>query len=455
MRNIEKLGTEKVSKLLMQYSIPAIIGSLVFAMYNIVDRIYIGQGLGAFAITGVSLTFPIFTIFIAIGMLIGQGGGSLVSIKLGEGKKEEAEKILGNVFTLFTIASIIIMFVSNIFLDDFLRIFGATVNTIEYAREYMKIINYLVFFQFTAMGMNNMIRAEGNAKIAMKTMLIGAIINVILDPIFIFYFKWGISGAAFATAFANIVSAVWVLWHFTKGESVLKLRLKYMKLDFAIVKKIIEIGVSPFSLQITNSLVAVVANKALLLYGGDLAIGAMGIINTIMMFLIMIIAGINAGAQPIIGFNYGAKKFMRVKEALKIAIFVSMLLASVLLIGIMLKADLFINMFNKGDKELTKIGVNGIRIFMSMIVLNAFYTIGANYFQAIGQAMKSVVLNIGRQLLIFIPLLIILPKYLGINGIWISVPISDFIIAILTFFMLKESMKRLTLEEINLTKNID
>lgn len=447
MKNIEKLKTESVGKLLMEFSIPAIIASVVFALYNIVDRIYIGQGLGAYAITGVSICFPIFTIFIAIGMLIGQGGGSLVSIKLGEGKKDEAEKILTNVFVLFTVASIIIMAVSITFLDNLLIIFGATSNTIMYAREYMSIINYLVFFQFVAMGMNNMIRAEGNAKMAMKTMLLGAIINIILDPIFIFYFNWGIKGAALATAFANLISAIWVFHYFTKGNSSMKLKMEHIIPDMEIVKKIIKIGVSPFSLQITTSLVAVIANKALLNYGGDLAIGAMGIINSIMMIMVMVIAGINAGAQPIMGFNYGAKRYDRVKEALKLAIISSMILAGLLFISIFLNAELFIKMFNKESEELTRIGANGIKIFMSMIVLNAFYTIGANYFQAINQAMKSVVLNLGRQLVLFIPLLIILPKYFGLNGVWLSVPISDFIIAIVTFFMLNESMKKMKLQE--------
>lgn len=447
MKNIKELSEEKVYKLLIKYAIPAITGSLVFALYNIVDRMYIGKGIGAYAMTGISITFPIFTIYIAIGMLVGIGGGNLASIKLGERKKDEAEKILGNAFTLFVILSLSIMIISSIYLDKILFMFGATENTIVYSKSYMQILNFLVLSNFMAMGMNNFIRVEGNANTAMLTMLIGAILNIILDPIFIFVFKWGIRGAAYATALSNTVSAIWVIYHFTKSKkSILKLKIKNLGIDYKVVKGIVGIGISPFLLQIANSIVVTFLNKTLLNYGGDIAVAAMGIISTLQMFLVMIINGIISGAQPIIGFNYGAKNYHRVKEALKYSILFSLIISSFMFLVILFYPEGFINLFNKNSIELLNIGKNGIRIYMSFIILNAFYIVGANYFQGINQAKKSIILNLSRQLIIFLPLVGILPKYFNINGVWLAAPIADIIISIITFILLNNSFKKMKLE---------
>jgi putative MATE family efflux protein len=439
----EKLLNGSIPKLLLEFSIPAIIGSLVFALYNIVDRIFIGN-LGTYAIAGVSITFPIFTIIIAFGMFVGQGGAPLISIRLGQNNNEGASRVLSNVFLMFTIISIIMMCLFTIFLNKLLILFGASGNTLPYARDYMRIINFSIFFNFIALGMCNQIRAEGNSKLAMKAMLIGAILNIILDPIFIFYFKLGVSGAAYATAISNMVSAAFVMFYFTKSKkSILKIKLEYLKLEKEIIKEISKIGLSPLSLQLAASFVAVFANKALLKYGGDVAVGAMGIVNSVYLFMVIVINGINQGAQPIIGFNYGAERYGRVKDTLKIAIFSAMALAILGFIIIEFFPQILISLFNKSDAVLIDTTVSGIRIYLSMIILAVVQIIGASYFQSVGYPQKSIMLNLSRQVFLFIPLLLILPRIFGINGVWLTGAIADVVSFLITaVFMLKE-MKRL------------
>ncbi|WP_028856862.1 MATE family efflux transporter [Psychrilyobacter atlanticus] len=451
MDALRRLETEKISKLLMEFSIPAIVGSLVFALYNIVDRIFIGKGIGAYAMTGLSITFPIFTLYIAIGMLIGQGGGSIVSLRLGEGKKDKADKALGNTVTLFTVSSILLMILGRIFLDDLLLLFGATENTLGYARDYMSIINLLVFFNFMAMGMNNLMRSEGCSKLAMKYMVAGAVMNIVLDPILIFWFDMGIKGAAIATAFSNVAVTIAVFYHFIYSKnSHIKLKKENLILDSETVKEIFKIGVSPFTLQVTTSLVAVACNKTLLAYGGDLAVGAMGIVNSIYMFMSMIISGIRAGSQPIIGYNYGAGKFDRVVETLKISLVGSMLIAAFITLLAFFRGDVLINLFNDGNEEILRIGERGLKICLSMGVLNAFYIIGANYFQSIDQAVKSVVLNLIRQVVLFVPLFIILPKYYGIDGIWLIWPISDIVVFFFTGYFIRKNITELKARQVGI-----
>ena len=451
MDALRRLETEKISKLLMEFSIPAIVGSLVFALYNIVDRIFIGKGIGAYAMTGLSITFPIFTLYIAIGMLIGQGGGSIVSLRLGEGRKDKADKALGNTVTLFTVSSILLMILGRIFLDDLLLLFGATENTLGYARDYMSTINLLVFFNFMAMGMNNLMRSEGCSKLAMKYMIAGAVMNIVLDPILIFWFDMGIKGAAIATAFSNVVVTIAVFYHFIYSDkSHIKLKKENLILDRETVKEIFKIGVSPFTLQVTTSLVAVACNKTLLAYGGDLAVGAMGIVNSIYMFMSMIISGIRAGSQPIIGYNYGAGKFDRVVETLKISLVGSMLIAAFITLIAFFRGDVLINLFNDGNEEILRIGERGLKICLSMGVLNAFYIIGANYFQSIDQAVKSVVLNLIRQVVLFVPLFIILPKYYGIDGIWLIWPISDIVVFFFTGYFIRKNIRELKVRQVEI-----
>ena len=438
MDRSKQLGEESIGKLLMKFSIPAIVGMLVNALYNVVDRIFIGHiggGVGKLALTGVTVTFPISTIIMAFGMLVGIGTAALISIKLGQRKKEEAEHILGNAFTLIIITSLMVTALGLIFLEPMLLKFGASKATLPYAKEYITIILIGVVFQNIGFGLNNTIRSEGNPRVAMFTMLIGGILNTILDPIFIFVFHMGTRGAAIATVISQAANTIWVLSYFFSGNSVLKIRSKNLKLDRKVVKSIFAIGMSPFSMQLAASIVTIISNRSLVKYGGDLALGAMGVVMSIAMMVLMPIFGINQGSQPIIGYNYGAQKYDRVKHALKSAILAATAITTTGFIIIQLFPRQLISVFNK-DPELIAIGVHGIRVYLFMLPIVGFQIVSSNYFQAIGKAKISIFLGLSRQVIILIPLLFILPRFFGLNGVWISGPSSDAIASIITAIFL-------------------
>lgn len=433
-----QLGEENIGKLLLKFSIPAIIGMLVNAFYNIVDRIFIGRGVGELALSGVTITFPVSTISMAFGMLIGIGAAALISIRLGQQKKAEAEKILGNAFTLIVIIMISFIVLSLIFLEPMLKIFGASDVTLPYAKDYGYIILLGSILQNLGLGLNGIIRSEGNPKVAMLTMLIGAITNIVLDPIFIFTFGLGVKGAAIATVIGQGLSAIWVVFYFTKGKSVLKLKVNYMKLDMKIIKETFSIGMSPFFMQLAASLVTVISNNALATYGGDVAVGAMGVISSVSMLILMPIFGINQGAQPIIGYNYGAESYDRVKKALKYAIIAATTITTIGFLSIQLFAPQIIKLFNK-NPQLVSIGTKGLKTFMFMLPVSGFQIVSTNYFQAVGKAKVAMFLSLSRQVITLIPLLIIIPPIFGLNGVWYCGPTSDFIAFVITaIFLIKE-----------------
>jgi putative MATE family efflux protein len=306
-----KLGVLPVGKLLWEYSLPAIVGTMVASLYNVIDRIFIGQGVGALAISGLALTFPFMNFLMAFGMLIGVGAASRISISLGQNDHEKANKILANaaILTLIITGSVIV--ITRIFMTDILVFFGGSKNTIVYAREFMSIIIPATLFSTFGFSFNNIMRASGYPKKAMYTMFISAGVNVALAPLFIFGFKWGIKGAALATATAMLVTCIWVILHFFKKTSLVHFQKKYFKLDKEIVKSILGIGMSPFTMQITMSAVIIIINMSLIKYGGDLAVGAYGIFVSVIMLILMFIIGLNQGAQPIMGFNFGSKDYHR------------------------------------------------------------------------------------------------------------------------------------------------
>ncbi|AYF53576.1 MATE family efflux transporter [Clostridium botulinum C] len=445
MDKSKELGREKIYKLLLKFFIPAIIGTLVNALYNIVDRIYIGQGVGSLALAGLSVAFPIMVITSGFGMLIGMGGGVITSISLGKKDKEKAEKILGNTFSLLCIISLLVSILALIIKNPILKSFGASENTITYANSYLSIILFGTIFQNVGYGMNNIIRSEGNAKIAMFTMIIGAIFNIILDPIFIFIFHMGVKGAAIATVLSQIANTFWVLRHFTGKNSFLKLKRKNLKLDLEIFKSIIAIGMAPFSIQVAASLVNIVFNKELMIYGGDLAVGAMGIINSITMLIIMSIISVTQASQPIVGYNYGSMQFDRVKETIKVAAIGATIIALIGFIGVEFFPKYLIGIFNRKDEELLRIGVSGIRINLFALPIIGFQIVGSNYFQAVGKAKVAIILSLLRQVIVLIPLLIILPKIfnLNINGVWLACPISDIMSFIITTICVIKGMRDL------------
>ena len=443
-----RLGEEKISKLLLEFSIPAIIGMLVTTLYNIVDRIYIGniKDVGGLALTGVGITMPITTIIMAFGMLIGIGASARISLKLGQHQREEAEKHLGNSLTLILIASVLITVIGFLFMHNILSLFGASPETEIYAKQYMQIIFIGTIFNVLGFGLNYSIRSDGSPKIAMLSMLIGAGINIILDPVFIFMFGMGVRGAAIATVISQITSAIWILYYFTKGKSNLKIKKEHLALDKSVVLSIFSIGISPFSMQIAQSVVQVVSNNALKTYGGDLAIGAMTIINSVTMIFLMPIFGLNQGSQPIIGFNYGAKKYHRVKETVKYATIVATIIVSIGWLVTQFAPELLISAFNR-DEQLTEIAVTGMRIYLFMMPVIGAQIISSTYFQSVGKAKISMFLSLLRQCILLIPFLIILPKIFGLTGVWLVGPFSDLMSAIITLAIFYVSVRKLKDEE--------
>lgn len=445
MDNTKQLGEERIGKLLLKFSIPAIVGMLVNALYNIVDRIFVGhiENVGSLSLSGITVVFPIMIILMAFGMLIGLGANALISIRLGEQKKDEAELILGNAFVLLIGTAAFISIISLVFIDFLLIKFGASIDVFPYAKGYAVIILFGSVFQAIGFGMNNFIRAEGNPKIAMITMLIGGIANTILDPIFIYVFNMGVKGAAVATIISQGISATWVLYHFFGKKSTLKIHVKNLKLKKDIVTGIVGIGMAPFSMQISASIIIIIMNNKLAIYGGDAAIAAMGIINSISMLILMPVFGINQGSQPIIGYNYGAKQFDRVKKALKLSIIAATFVCIVGFIVVMAFSRGLISVFNKSDADLIDIGSSGIRTVLIMLPIIGFQVVSSNYFQAVGKAKHSMFLSLSRQVIFLIPLLLILPNLFKLNGVWFAFPVSDLIASILTAVFLFREIKLL------------
>ncbi len=445
MNHSKQLGEERIKNLLIKFSVPAIIGMMVSASYNIVDRIFIGRGVGSLGIAGVTIGFPFMILIMGFGMLIGLGTTSLISIRLGEQKKDEAELIMANGTVMLMGISLLITVIGLAFLDPLLILFGASESLLPYAHEYMNIILCGTVFQGASFGMNNFIRAEGNPRIAMFTMLIAAVLNTILDPIFIFGLHMGIRGAALATIISQAVSAVWVMYYFLYGSSSLKLRVKNLKLQTRIVKNILLIGSAPFTMQVAASIMGVLLNHNLVTYGGDVAVSAMGIVNSIAMMILMPIFGINQGAQPIIGYNYGAGKYDRVKKTLKLGIIAA---TGVVLLGyaiVRLFPIELIGLFNKDDLQLMAIGTESLGIFFFFLPLVGFQVVSAGYFQAVGKPRQAMLLSLSRQVLFLIPALIVLPKYFALRGVFYAIPFADLFSVVITgiwiYMELKHKLK--------------
>lgn len=440
--NQQILGTEPIGKLLLRYSLPAIIGMMVNGLYNVVDRIFIGNmpGVGPLAITGLGVTMPVMTIILAFGMLIGIGTATNISIKLGQGKKDEAEKLIGNSITLSMIVGIIIMVVGLIFGKQILKLFGASAESLQYAKAYIDVILLGTIFNLMGFVFNSTIRGDGNPKLSAIIMVVGCGLNIVLDAVFIFVLNMGIRGAALATIISQFVTSVWGLSYYIKGKSNLKLNKANLKLDKSLIYTIIAIGAAPFAMQIAASGVQVISNNALKTYGGDLAIGAMATINSIIMMVGMPIVGISQGAQPIIGFNYGCKKYDRAEQTLKLATIAATIGLTIGWVVVQLYPEPIVSMFNR-DAGLVNISVDGIRKYLLMMPLIGMSMIGSNYVQSIGNAKQSMFLSLLRQVILLVPMMIILPKFLGLDGVWFAQPIADVISFIVTFILVSKEVK--------------
>lgn len=443
MGHTSELGQMNIPRLMLKYFIPAFVGVFVNALYNIVDRIFIGQGVGAHALSGISVIFPVMLIMMAFGMLIGIGAGVLVSINMGKRDMDKAEKVLGNSFVLMILVSVLITIIGFALKGPMLRSFGATPETIQYANDYLDIILVGVIFQVVGFSLNSVIRSEGNARIAMYSMLLSAGTNLVLDPLFIFVFDWGVKGAAYATVISMMVLSIWVLLHFKSGRSIVKLKPANFRLEWKIVLEILAIGMAPFIMQMANSFVQGLLNKSLISFGGDLAVGAMGIINSVATLVVMTIVAINMATQPIIGFNYGAQSGHRVKETLRIAMISATVISILSFFLIQAIPGAIIQLFESKNDELLILGRNGLRIAILALPVVGFQVVAGNFFQSIGKAKIAALLTLLRQVVFLIPFLLIFPGMFGLNGIWIAMPISDSLSAVIVSVFLMREWKKL------------
>lgn len=442
------LGIEKIPKLLAGYAIPCIISMLVSALYNIVDQIFIGQGVGYLGNAATTIAFPIVTIILSVSTLLGAGGSAYASIKMGEKQEEAAEKTLGNMFTLTMILSVVIMALGIIFLDPLLRIFGATQNTMEYARQYTFIIILGTPFSMLSVVLSNMARTDGNPSLSMYAMIVGALLNTVLDPIYIFVFHWGVTGAAIATITSQIISAV-ILLHYFMKKSKLRLKKVHLKLDTDICTRITALGISSGITQIAATILQVVLNNSLVHYGdrssvgGDVALSAMGIVSKINMILISVCIGIGIGSQPIMGFNRGAGKFKRIRETYIYAITAATGISLLGWVICQLFPHQILSLFGTQDVIFTNFAVKCLRIYMLGVFTAGFQVISTSYFQSTGQPLKASVLSMMRQLILLIPFILIMPLFFGLDGILYAGPMADILSAVIVLLFTFLELKKL------------
>ena len=439
-----ELGTRPVGRLLVEYALPAIIAMTASSLYNMVDSIFIGQGVGALAISGLAVTFPFMNLSAAFGAAVGVGASSYISVKLGQKDYSKALRVFGNTVTLNVIIGILFSTISLLLLDPILYFFGASDQTISYAREYMIIIllgNVITHLYF---GMNAVLRSASKPRAAMFIIIFTVVLNTLLDPLFIYTFDLGIAGAAYATILAQLLAFLWQLKLFSDKREILHLQRGIYKPSLRIIRNIFAIGMSPFFMNACACIIVIFINKNLLTYGGDLAVGAYGIANRVAFIFVMVTMGVNQGMQPIAGYNYGAQKFDRLLRVLKLA----MISATCVTTSGFLVAEfcprLCVSLFTD-DAQLTPLSINGLRILMAAMPIVGYQMVITNFFQSIGMAKISIVLSLTRQLLLLLPLLILLPPYFGIDGVWMSMPFSDTLSALLAFVVMSRYMKKFTM----------
>lgn len=420
------LGTEKIPTLLVRYSVPAITSMVIFSLYNIIDSIFIGHGVGPLGIAGIAVCFPIMNLTIAFSVLVGVGGASAASILLGRKDLRDASHVLGNVAVLGLLSGLALGGGMFVFLDAILTGFGASADVLPYARDFMGIILLGLPISYTLFGLNHLMRASGYPQKAMISIVLTVGVNIILAPIFIFHLEWGMRGAALATVAAQFSGMIWVVAHFFNRRNVLHFQPGIYHLRLGIIQDICSIGAAPFLVNICASGVVAVINMELQLHGGDLAIAAYGIVNRVLFLFVLVVLGLTQGMQPIVGYNYGAFKFDRVKMTLKYGLIASTL---IMLVG-MLAGGVFsdaIGGFFTTDEKLLDLASTGLRIGVLAFPLVGLQIVISNFFQSMGRAKLSIFLTLTRQLMYLLPCLFILPRFWGLNGIWLSLPVSDFL----------------------------
>ena len=434
-----ELGTDKIGRLLRQYALPAIIAQTAASLYNMVDSIFIGQGVGPLAISGLAVTFPLMNLSTAFGTLVGAGAAVMLSVLLGQKNYKAANKVLGNVVSLNIIIGLIFMAVALAFIDPILYFFGASENTLPYAKEYISIILIGNVITHVYFGLNAAMRSSGFPKKAMALTIFTVLFNTILDPIFIFVFDMGIAGAAWATVIAQTVAMFIVLKHFSDKSKAFHFEKGIFKLDLRVAKDSLAIGMGPFLMNAAACLVTLFINQQLRDYSGDLGIGAYGICNRFIFMFIMICMGLNQGMQPIAGYNYGAKQYSRVKEVFWMTAKLGTVVTCICFIIGMFFPRVAVGIFTH-DEALMDMASHGFRILVIGFPIVGFQMIGTNFFQCLGMVKKSVILSLSRQILFLLPLLYALPIWHGASGVWMSFPISDVLSALLTASMLPASI---------------
>ena len=440
-RTPTELGTERIGKLLMQYAIPAIIAMTASSLYNMIDSIFIGHGVGTMAISGLAITFPFMNLAAAFGSLVGVGAATLVSVKLGQRDYDTAQRVLGNVVVLNVIIGILFTAIGLLFLDPILYFFGASEATIPYARDYMQVILIGNIVTHLYLGLNSVLRSAGYPRKAMYATVATVVINTILAPIFIFVFDWGIKGAAWATVIAQVVALLWLIRLFCDKRELLHFRKGIFRLKRQIVVNSLAIGLSPFLMNLASCCIVIVINLGLKKYGGDLAIGAFGIVNRLVFLVVMIVMGINQGMQPIAGYNYGARLYPRVTKVLKVTIFGATIVTTTGFLVAMFVPELAVALFTS-DQELIDLSVKGLRITTIFFPIVGFQMVTSNFFQSIGMASKAIFLSLTRQMLFLLPCLLVLPNFWGAWGVWVSMPVSDLVASIVAAVMLFMQFKK-------------
>ena len=446
---INELGTERIGKLLTQYAVPAIIAMTASSLYNMVDSIFIGHGVGPLAISGLAVTFPLMNLAAAFGSLVGVGASTLISVKLGQKDYDTAHKILGNVVVLNLLIGIVFTIVTLAFLDPILYFFGASEATLPYARDYMVTILLGNVVTHMYLGLNSVLRSAGHPQKAMLATIFTVVVNTILDPVFIYGFGWGIRGAAIATILAQILSLIWLFKIFCNKNEVLHFHRGIYRLKRVLVENIIGIGLAPFFMNVAACFIVILINKGLKLYDGDLAIGAFGIVNRISFLFVMIVMGLNQGMQPIAGYNFGAKQYHRVNQVMKLTVIAATLITTTGFLVGELMPKLAVSAFTN-DETLINISAQGLRIVVMFFPIIGFQMVTSNFFQSIGMARKAIILSLSRQVLILIPCLIILPMLWDAKGVWLSMPISDAAASIIAAIMLYkqfQTFKRHAIEQ--------
>lgn len=441
-----ELGTKPVGRLLMQYALPAIVAMVASSLYNMVDSIFIGQGVGPLAISGLAITFPFMNLSAAFGAAIGIGSCTFISVKLGQRDYAIANKVLGNNVMLNIIVGILFGGICLLFLDPILRFFGASDNTLPYAREYMEIIllgNAITHLYF---GLNAVLRSASKPRQAMYTTIFTVILNAILDPLFIYTFDMGIRGAAYATILSQFVALCWQWKMFSNKNELLHFDYSLFHVNAPIVKNIIGIGMSPFAMNSCACLVVIFINNSLMNYGGDLAVGAYGIANRIAFVFVMVTIGVNQGMQPIAGYNYGAQNYGRLMRVLKLSIYAATIVCCTGFLVAMFFPYACAALFTK-DAELIEISAKAIRVMMVMFPIVGYQIVVTNFFQSIGKAKISMFLSLSRQLLFLVPALALFSGIWGLNGVWAAMPFSDALATFVAAAMMMHYMKRFKEQE--------